>query len=97
MGVTATGVAFFFDVRDFAVGCHLAITADHAPARQRFESEEPHETHYSRDASNCCTDELRSFALAFCQEICGGRTLGTAGIDAGSPIPWMFIQTIGLG
>ena len=44
MAVAAAGLTFFFNVRNFAAGGHLAIAADNAPAGESREAEKPNET-----------------------------------------------------
>jgi hypothetical protein len=44
MTVAAAGLTFFFNVRNFAAGGHLAIAADNASAGESREAEKPNET-----------------------------------------------------
>src|SRR5207247_11251707 len=46
MAMAAAGLAFFFDVDDFAAGAHVAIAADDASAGERREAEKSNETHH---------------------------------------------------
>src|SRR5687768_7922809 len=45
MSMTAARHALFFDVRQFATGCHLAITPHDAAARERGVPQKSYETH----------------------------------------------------
>jgi hypothetical protein len=45
MTVQLAGRTFFLDVREFATRSQFAVPANHAPARERPETQEPHQTH----------------------------------------------------